>query len=64
MKTINLYVEGHLSLKEINEQLMFIESLPKMKRTNSNAYWYTSLHTRIIFKRNEDALAFRLRFGL
>lgn len=42
----------------------WLNTLPKMARTGSPAYSYSKSATTIIFKRDEDATAFKLRFGL
>ena len=54
----------YVSYNTMVEQHDWIEALPKMQRTGSDPYYYSPMMTRITFKRNDDAVAFRLKFGL
>ena len=45
-------------------QREWLYALPKMNRTGSDPYFYSAMYTRVTFKRNEDATAFKLKFGL
>lgn len=65
MKHIYLFKSGiFVSYQTMAEQNEWIENLPKMQRTGSDPYYYSPMMTRITFKRDADAVAFRLKFGL
>lgn len=66
MKKVCLLKRGDLTLSiaKYLEIQIWLKQLPRMQRTGTRAYSDNESGLKIWFKRDEDAVAFRLKFGL